>query len=205
MNNIDLENGAPAQCADGTVDEPQRHWFVAFVGHNAEKSCRDRLIQAGYEAFVASQQEVHFWRNGKRKMIEVVIITNYVFVRATEMERRQIVNFPYIKSFMVNKSASLTENGFRTIATIPDNEMEMLKYMLHRAEYPVQFLTHFAKGDKVKVVRGTMTGVEGHIVEMKDSTDKYIGINIGSLGCAVVYISPKDVVKSIKSTPQRAV
>ena len=74
MNNVGHENGAAAEGAGDAVGVSSRHWFVAFVGHNAEKSCRDQLVKAGYEAFVASQQEVHYWRNGKRKLIEKVII-----------------------------------------------------------------------------------------------------------------------------------
>lgn len=197
MNNVGHENGAAAEGAGDAVGVSSRHWFVAFVGHNAEKSCRDQLVKAGYEAFVASQQEVHYWRNGKRKLIEKVIITNYVFVHVTEAERRLIVNFPYIKSFMVNKSGKPKENGSRPLAEVPDSQIEMLKYMLHRAEYPVQFLSTFAKGDKVKVIRGSMAGVEGNVVEMKDASDKFIGINIGFLGCAIVRISPEDVVKVV--------
>lgn len=196
-NNVGHENGTTAEGAGDAVGVPARQWFVAFVGHNAEKSSRDQLEKAGYEAFVASQQETHYWRNGKRKVIEKVIITNYVFVRVTEAERRLIVNFPYIKSFMVNKSGKTNERGARPLATIPDKDISMLKYMLHRAEFPAEFLATFAKGDRVKVIRGSMTGVEGNVVEMKDATDKFIGINIGFLGCAVVRISPEDVIKIV--------
>jgi len=195
MSNVGPENGATAEGAGDAVGVPQRKWFIAFVGHNAEKASRDRLEKAGYEAFVASQKDMHYWRNGKRKMIEKVIITNYIFVKVTESERRQIVNFPYIKSFMVNKSGKPNANGSRPLAFVNDKDMDMLKYMLHRAEFPVEFLATFAKGDRVKVIRGSMTGLEGNVVEMKDKTDKYIGINIEYLGCAVVHISPEDVIK----------
>jgi len=195
MSNVGSENGATAEGAGDAVGVPQRKWYVAFVGHNAEKASRDRLEKAGYEAFVASQKDIHYWRNGKRKMIEKVVITNYVFVKATESERRQIVNFPFIKSFMVDKSRKLNDNGSRSLAFVSDHDMDMLKYMLHRAEFPVEFLATFAKGDRVKVIRGTMTGLEGNVVEMKDKSDKYIGINIPYLGCATVHISPEDVIK----------
>ena len=195
MSNVGPENGATAEGAGDAVGVSDRKWYVAFVGHNAEKASRDRLEQAGYEAFVASQKEMHYWRNGKRKVIEKVIITNYVFVRLSESERRQVVNLPYIKSFMIDKSRNLTEHGSRNFATISDKDMNMLKYMLHRAESPVEFRASFAKGDRVKVIRGGLIGVEGNVIEMKDITDKCIGINIINLGCATVHISPEDVVK----------
>jgi len=175
--------------------EVRRHWYVAVVGQNTEKICRDRLIKLGFDAFVASQHETHYWRNGVKREVEVVKITTRVFVYATEAERKMIVNFPFIHSFMVNRSAKPTEFGFHPIAIIPDHEMEMLKFMLYKADQPVQFTERLAKGDHVRVIRGNMTGFEGQIIQTADRNEKYIGINIGYLGCALVHIPPEDVVK----------
>ena len=40
------------------VKAPVRKWLVACVAPNTEKVSRDRLLALGYEAFVASQEEV---------------------------------------------------------------------------------------------------------------------------------------------------
>ena len=66
-------------------------WFIARVSPNSEKSSRDHLLQLGYEAFVASQEEIKFYKNGprkKRKKVERVVITQYVFLHITEMEQK---------------------------------------------------------------------------------------------------------------------
>ena len=173
----------------------ERHWFVAFVGQNAEKSSRDELQRLGYEAFVASQKEERRWKNGTKKIVDAVKISTVVFVHVTETERRHIVNFPFIKSFMVNRAATPGKYGARPIAVIPDHEMETLMFMLYRAESPVLFSPTIAKGDHVRIVRGSMTGLEGQIVEVSNSATKCVGVNVGILGCALVHISPDDLEK----------
>ena len=89
------------------VKDPVRKWLVACVAPNTEKVSRDRLLALGYEAFVASQEEVRLYKNGdrkKRKKVERVVITQYVFLHVTEQERRQVVELPYIKYFLLDRS-----------------------------------------------------------------------------------------------------
>ncbi len=179
---------------DDAVGVPKRKWFVAQVGHNAEKSTRDQLTKMGYEAFVASRDEKRTWKNGQQKLVEAVIISTWVFVHVTEEERRHIVTFPFIKRFMVNRSM-VTASGFHPLAVIPDNQMDMLKFMLYRSEKPVQLVTAFSKGDNIRVIRGSLSGLEGQIVTLYGSDEKMIGVNLGFLGCAVTQISTEDIVK----------
>ena len=191
---FDLKKGAATMKVDDAVGVPERKWFVAQVGQNAEKSSRDHLIRLGYDAFVASKDEIRSWSNGKQKHVEVVIISTWVFVHVTEEERRKIVNLPFIKRFMVNRTM-VNPNGFHPLAVIPDSQMDMLKFMLYRAEKPVQLVSAFAKGDRIRVIRGSLSGLEGQIVTLYGSDEKMIGVNLGFLGCAVTQISTEDITK----------
>ena len=113
----DAENLSPVTSAKGVGDAvgiPGRQWYVAFVGQNTEKSCREKLQRLGYDCYVATQDEIHQWRNGRRHHVERVVISTIVFVHATEDERRDIVNLPFIKYFMTDKALSPT-----TSASIP--------------------------------------------------------------------------------------
>jgi len=193
-----IQPEATAQDAGEAVIAPDRHWYVANVGQNREKSSRDKLLGLGYEAFVASQNELHYWNNGRRKMVDTVKITTKVFVHVTEQERRHIVNFPFIKSFMVNRAASLTPTGMHPLAIIPDHQMELLKFMLFKSEKPVHFVeTPLAKGDRVRVIRGPLQGFEGEVVRLYGSDAQYVGVNIGFLGCALTEIPLDDVVRTL--------
>ena len=191
-----ITNDTTAQGAGGAVGMSDRHWYVAFVGPNAEKQCRDRLLRLGYEAYAATQEEVHHWKNGKHKKVEVVVITQLLFIHCTPEERKQIVTLPYIRSFLVNKAAKPNQFGVRPVTTIPDRQMQMLQFMLYKAEGPVQFVsTPVVVGDTIRIIRGDMKGLEGEVVELKGSDERYLGIRLSLLGCALLHISLSDVEK----------
>ena len=176
------------------VGVPKRHWFIALVGHNTEKASRDRLARLGYESFVASQDETHVWRNGKKRQIERILISTLLFVRASEAERRQIVRQPYIKAFLTDKAGRATASGARPLAVIPDQQMDMLRFMLYRSDRPVGFVAEpLAVGHHIRVVRGTMVGLEGEVVTVKEGDAPHIGVRIDYLGFATLQVSPDDV------------
>jgi len=191
-----MENVTTAQGAGDAVGVPERHWFVAFVGPNAEKRSRDSLLRLGYEAYAATQEEIHHWKNGKDKKIEVVVITQIVFVHCTEQERKEVVNLPFIRYFMVNKAGKSNPYGGRPITIIPDDQMQKLQFMLYHADSPVQFVSAPVRvGDNIRVIRGDMKGLEGEVVELKGTDERYLGIRLNMLGCALLHISLSDVEK----------
>ena len=76
---------------DGAVGVAGRKWYVALVNPRHEKSVSEKLQGLGIESYVATQSELHQWKNGRRRQIERVVIPGVVFVRSTEKERREIV------------------------------------------------------------------------------------------------------------------
>ena len=183
--------GVPDAQETAPHEKLQRSWFVAFVNHNTEKAVRERLEKLGYEAFVASRDEVHRWRNGRRKKVDVVVITSLVFIRCTEKERRFIVNFPFIKAFLVNKAGKLNSYGGRPLAVIPDRQMDMLRMMLGKSDAPVHFApSHFSLGDTVRVEGWGEDAFIGQVVRIPGDSANYVGIRIDNLGCAYMEIAP---------------
>ena len=177
---------------DGAVGVTDSKWFVAIVNSRQEKAVAQKLREAGVECFVATQKEMRLWQNGRRKMIDHVVIPSVVFVRCTEKERREIVALPYVNRFMVNRTAdSGTLN--RPAATIPATQMQRLQFMLGQSEMPVNFEpTIFKVNDNVRVIRGHLRGLEGEIMKNSDGTHA-LTISLSLLGGATVTIDPKDV------------
>ena len=90
---------------DGAVGVPEAKWFVAIVNSRHEKSVAEKLQTTGLETYVATQKEMRVWANGRRKIVDRVVVPSMVFVKCTEQERRKIVNLPYVNRFLVNRSA----------------------------------------------------------------------------------------------------
>lgn len=175
------------------VGVSSRQWRVARVGHNTEKSSRDVLLKKGYEAFAATQMEVHNWK-GRRRKVEVVRISTYLFVYINRRERNELITYPFIKSFMIDRTSTTTNEGLHSDVVIPDHEIQRLKYMLYQTDTPVEFMPDtFSKGDYVRVIRGTLQGVVGQLTRVDHTGIKRFGVNITAFGCATVQISPTDL------------
>lgn len=171
-------------------------WFIARVSPNSEKSSRDHLLQLGYEAFVASQEEIKFYKNGprkKRKKVERVVITQYVFLHITEMERRKVVELPFIRCFLVDRSYEV-----RTFATVSDDQMYQLKRMLGHTDVQVRFTaSDYTIGEEVTVKGFGNFDYTGHVVRLRGDKTPYIGVRIDALGCAYLEINPENLTKKV--------
>ena len=86
----------------------------------------------------------------------------------------------------------LIDHGTRTLLEIPQKQMEDFMRVLEEPEAVCSPGVHFAKGDKVKVVRGALKGVEGEIVASPEGD--FLVVRVSTLLCAKVRIFKGDVV-----------
>lgn len=193
-NSYDAVLSAVPQGVDGAVGVPESKWFVAIVNSRHEKVVGERLAENGLETYVAIQKEMRVWANGRRKLVDRVVIPAMVFVKCSEKERRRIVTLPYINRFLVNRSAD--SGGLnKPVAVIGDDEIQKLKFMLGQSDSPVEFVpTEFHVHDTVRVVRGNLRGLEGEIRENSDGSHTLV-VGLSLLGGAIVHIQPRDVEK----------
>lgn len=177
---------------DGAVGVSDAKWFVAIVNSRHEKSVAEKLLEINIESYVAAQKEMRLWRNGRRKIIDRVVIPSVVFVKCSEVKRRKIVALPYINRFMVNRTVD-AKGLNKPVAIITEAEMQKLKFMLGQSDYPIEFVpTVFRAKDNVRVIRGSLCGLEGEIQNNPDGTHSLM-VSIAMLGGAVMHIDPKDV------------
>lgn len=186
-----LPNVPPVNVADEAVGvpEPNRKWYIARVLPKAEKTSRDNLLRDNIEAYAATQWQVSVWRNGRKKKIEKPVITQYIFVKVTEQERRAIVSRPYILSFLTNRAGTPDQFGRHPLCTITDEEIRTLQQMLG-GKLPVNFVpSGFTVGEKVSLV-GWPEDIVGEVVRIAGSKTNYIGVRIHQLGCAYMEVQP---------------
>lgn len=180
--------------AGDAVGVQRRHWYVAIVNNNTEKSCGSKISKMGYDAYVPMQREAREFRPGRRKTVDRVVIPSRVFVHCTERERlKEIVTLPYIKRFMVDRALAANGFGSHPVAIVPDSEIEKLRFILVNSDNAVTIESRPLRlGDKVRVTRGKLMGLEGNILRRNDGeTDLLVQLNI--LGCARVAVSRDDL------------
>lgn len=190
---IKCDLAAAQHSVDDAVGVPEAQWFIAIVNCRSEKSVAEKLTRLGVDNYLPVQEELHVWKNGKKARVDKVVIPSKIFIKCTEIERRNIVNLPFIFRFMTNSAGGSSEFGRKPLATVPNHEITRLKFMLGVPGAKVSFAENFVKGQLVEVLRGPFRGLKGEILHDADGTSSRLYINIDFLGSASVEIKFSDV------------
>ena len=193
---LESERFAPcASCAVGVPkaqEQPQR-WYIAVLHHNTEKSAFAQLQGLDCEAFLPTQKYTSVWKDGRKKERERVLLTGKIFVRCTEAERLEIVKLPFILRFMTDAAARRSDQQRSPLAIVPDEQMERFRFMLGQSDHKVEITDlNFRRGDTVRVVRGSLTGLEGTMTGMSASNMR-VSIQMAYGCCASVMVSAADI------------
>lgn len=132
-------------------------WWAVYTRHQHEKTIAAMLSTKGFEVFLPLYETVRRWKD-RSKILMMPLFPCYVFIRGGMSQKLQIVSTPGIHSILYN--------GDR-VATIPDEEIDAIRVAAGgslRVE-PYPFLK---SGDRVRVVRGALEGVEGVLVRKKN-------------------------------------
>ena len=168
-----------------------KHWLAAYVKMHHEKKTRDRLIDMGIENFLPVQNEIRQWSDRKKK-VERVLIPMMIFVYVNRLERAEVLSIPSVTRYVVLRHE-------HSPAIIPDKQMERFKFMLDYSDGVVNFNQDtFIIGEKVKVIKGPLSGLVGELVTINGKSS--ISVRIEKLGCATVEIGVGMVEKLPPST-----
>ncbi len=164
---IDIQRSeyAPEAIQDSTVQ-----WFVAKTRvFRQELKIRDWALEHGIEVFVPLFQSQH--KALKTKETETPVLATYIFLRTTKKTACALV------ADIGLPMRYLIDSATHRMMVVPDKEMEDFQRVFDLStsqggllDRPVQV------GDRVQVTRGTLKGVEGHVVELRGKT--YVAVSL---------------------------
>ncbi|WP_128832506.1 UpxY family transcription antiterminator [Bacteroides thetaiotaomicron] len=162
-----------------------KRWYVALVRMHHEKKVSEHLDKMGIENFVPVQQEFHQWSD-RRKLSPPSCSYDGLRTRDPK-ERMEVLSFSTVSRYMVMRGES-------SPAVIPDEQMARFRFMLDYSEESISMNSSpLARGEKVRVIKGPLTGLVGELVNV-DGKSK-IAVRLNMLGCACVdmpvgYVEP---------------
>lgn len=162
-----------------------KNWIAVLVQINREKSVALKLAKSGYETYVPTQSELHKWSD-RRKMVKRILIPMVVFVRTTVRDSLWLRNQSFIYRLLAMPGSEESKKRLATI--IPDQQIELLKFMLDNAETEVTVVSNLKVGDVVRVASGPLKGLEG-VVSEADDKHSIVGVQINGLGYACVKLT----------------
>jgi transcriptional antiterminator RfaH len=141
-------------------------WYVVYTFPNSEKKVHTYLIQKDMTCFLPLQKVTRQWSD-RKKIVEIPLFPNYIFVYTTSHERFKVLDIAGVSRY-------ITYNG--SPATISETEIIMIKRLMVKSEIVVE---KYLEGDTVEIVNGPFNGLTGVVFQRKGKTR--FGINITSI------------------------
>lgn len=133
----------------------QSYWFAARTRYGQELKVRDRLEARGVEHFIPTVPS-----DGPRK--EKAAVSNLVFLKASKPEALELANTGIIPVKYIVDCAT------RTLLVVPDKQMEDFRRVMDLSLEEGGLMDRpLALGDRVRVTKGPLRGVEGHVIEFQ--------------------------------------
>ena len=150
------------------MENQAAYWYVARTRHGAELGVRNRLSALGVENFVPTRTRRASRGNA---VVEEPLLSSLVFLHATKSDALDLVHFRGIKADYLFDCAT------RRLMIVPDKQMEDFRRVLDLSleegglvDQPLEI------GERVRVVRGALSGVEGRVLELQGKTYVVVGL-----------------------------
>jgi transcription antitermination factor NusG len=178
----------PVNGTDGREARSFR-WFAARTQMNCERKAAKEFERIAEETYLPTQEEIHVWSDRKKK-IQRIVIPTILFVKMSDQEANRTHRTAYFCGFLGYNRHDTKP------APIPDKEIEILRFMLGHSDTPVAIESKPVKlGDKVKVIRGSLKGLEGNVLYCSD-VESYLYVRLDILNCgAKVKLQSSDIIK----------
>jgi transcription antitermination factor NusG len=149
-------------------------WWALYTRHQHEKMVAEMLLAKGFEVFLPLYESMRHWKD-RRKLLSLPLFPCYVFVRGGFNRRLQVVTTPGVHMIL--------HNGER-VAIIPETEIEAIRKTVE-GSYRVEPHPFLNCGERVRVTRGTLEGVEGVLIRKKNLCRLVLSVDMLSQSVAV--------------------
>ncbi len=163
-------------------------WYALYTKPRSEKKVLERLNEQGVEAYLPLQKKLRQWKD-RKKWVEEPLISSYIFVKIMPSQYYDVLNIVgalrYV--FFLGKAAS-----------IPDWQIESLKQLLNSEQEIELNSENIKKGARIKVIAGTLIGMEGELVSIRGQ--KKVIVRIEHVGYSISVNIPLTDIVEIKKT-----
>jgi transcription antitermination factor NusG len=154
----------------------QASWYAVSTRSRQEKTAAAMLEYMGIANFLPLLNQERRWSD-RKQIVTMPLFPGYVFVRILRSSEFQlcVLKIPGIVDFVRNRTGPLP---------IPEREIEDVQAILAHGQgcSPHPFLQ---EGDRVRVVRGALTGVEGTLIRCGAQSKLVISVEMIQRAVAV--------------------
>jgi transcriptional antiterminator NusG len=160
----DAEHGFDQPIGDGEAPVPPAEptgpqWYALYTRSHCEQLVGDQLLAKGFAIFLP-KMEVWSRRGGIRRRIATPMFPSYLFLHHV-MDKSSFIE--------VRKARGLVRilgKRWDQLSSIPASEIEAIQQVLGTA-LPVLPHPYLREGQRMRIMHGPLTGVEGILVRNK--------------------------------------
>jgi transcriptional antiterminator NusG len=168
------------------TDNPPLRWYAVHTKSRHEFQVMDRLKLKGVNAFLPVVERLRKWKD-RKKIIAFPLFPGYLFVNISKDSQSML---------SVLKVAGVV----RLLCTlpgepdpIPDDQIISLQRLIENKE-ALDHYPYLNEGQKVRIIKGPLSGVEGILVEKLDKHLLILSVDVLRQGVALT-INASDVEK----------
>ena len=173
-----VDSGPAKECAgDAAPAARASHdfaWYALSVKHQHERAIEAALTYKGFEALAPVYRSRRRWSD-RIKQIELPLFAGYVFCRFCRDAKARVLDTPAISRVV----------GFGgQPAAVPDVEIEAIRAVVNSGQ-PVRPWPRLHPGDRVRLERGPLRGIEGVLLKEKDAVELIVSVELLQRSVAV--------------------
>lgn len=157
------------------------YWYAAYTKINQELTIKRRLEGLEVENYLATRDEMRETPRGK-KNVRVILIPHLIFIHTDQLTAFSLLNDHGLSIIY------LKDPETRHLLVVPDKQMRDFMFVLDFSENTVEVINEELKcGDRVRVVKGPLTGLEGELLRIKGHKRVIVRLE-GVISIATSYI-----------------
>lgn len=133
-------------------DASDPRWFAVSTKSRQERTAASTLESLGISHFLPLIEQERSWSD-RKKVITAPLFPGYLFVHIAKTAecQLQVRKVPGVADFVKNQEGPMA---------VAEHELDNVRALLSRGTFVTPH-AYLAEGDRVRVVRGPLTGVEG--------------------------------------------
>lgn len=147
-------------------DRQAARWYAAYTLANHERRVAEQLAQRGVVGFLPLYDAVRQWKD-RRVRLQFPLFPGYVFVRIALSERLEVLRLAGVVRFV--------GFGDRPVS-LAEEEIEALRR--GAGELKMEPHPYLSKGQRVRILRGPLSGLEGILLRSKGKFRLVLSIDL---------------------------
>lgn len=174
-------------------------WWAIYTQHQHEKTVAEMLTGKGFEVFLPLHETMRRWKD-RQKILSLPVFPCYVFVRGVLSRRLQVVTTPGIHMIL---------SRGEQIEVVPEAEIDAIRKAV-QGSYRIEPHPFLKVGERVRVTRGSLEGVEGILVRKKnlyrlvlsvDMLAQSVGVEVSASDVEPISaVAPKNMTAGVPET-----